>query len=259
MAGSHGKRPTSPRTSGAPATSIDLDAAGDDTVEIRPRRVLYGRRKGRKLHRGRADLLQTLLPTINVPSGEAELDPTALFTPRPTAIWLEVGFGGGEHLAWHAVRNPEIGLIGCEPFINGIAKLLAELRDHALRNVRIHTDDAGLLLARLAPASLARVFVLFPDPWPKTRHHKRRFISAANLAQIARALRAGGELRVASDDMSYIAWTLEHVRRSGAFDWTARCPQDWRARPDDWPETRYEAKAKRSGRRPVFLRFVRRP
>lgn len=209
--------------------------------------------------------METLLPRISVPvgcAGEAPLDPRTLFGPEIREIWLEIGFGGGEHLAWQAAHNPEAGFLGCEPFINGVAKLVGEIDERGLANVRIHADDARFLLERLVPGSLARVFILYPDPWPKKRHNKRRFINPETLALLAAALAPGGELRFASDIPDYVAWTLAHIRRhnltgKGRFEWLAEAPSDWRNRPDDWPRTRYEAKAIREGRTPAYLRFRR--
>jgi len=220
------------------------------------RRRVHGRRRGKKLTARRQRLVEELLPRLALPEGDAGLDADTIFGDgRP--LWLEIGFGGGEHLAWQAARRKDIGFIGAEPYINGVASLLALVDDLRLRNVRIVADDVVPVLMRLRPASLARVVVLFPDPWPKTRHHKRRLVNAENLARLAELMRDGAELRLATDDMAYARWMLALVLANGCFRWTARRPTDWRARPDDWPETRYEAKARRAGRTPVFLRFAR--
>ena len=151
----------------------------------------------------------------------------------------------------------EVGLIGCEPFVNGLAGLCALIDDGGLANIRIHDDDARLLMDCLVEASIARLFLLFPDPWPKTRHHKRRFVNPATLDACARILADGAEMRIATDDMPYCRQMLEHLTRHHAFAWTARRPADWRTRPDDWPSTRYEAKARDQGRPPVFLIYRR--
>jgi tRNA (guanine-N7-)-methyltransferase len=172
-------------------------------------------------------------------------------------VWLEIGFGGGEHLAWQAAANPDVGIIGCEPFVNGVAKLLAEIEDRDLANVRIHDGDARDLLDLLAPASLDRVFLLYPDPWPKARHRKRRLITAGTVERLARVMTDGAELRIASDIPDYVRWTLVHILSDGRFDWTARRPDDWRHRPTDWPRTRYESKALHSGRVPAYLKIIR--
>ena len=223
-----------------------------------PSRILYGRRRGKKLRAGRQALIDELLPALRValPAG-GPLDPAALFAAAPRAVWLEIGFGGGEHLAWQAEANPRAGLIGCEPFVNGLASLLAQVSARGLANVRVFDDDARKLLDVLAEASIARLFVLFPDPWPKARHHKRRIISRDTLAAFARVLADGAELRLATDDMGYCRWMIERLARHDAFEWLARRPTDWRERTDDWPETRYEAKARKQGARPVFLRYRR--
>ena len=186
------------------------------------------------------------------------LDPRSLFAPPPEQLWIEVGFGAGEHLEWQARHNPTVGLIGCEPFLNGIARILTAIDAKHLTNIRLLHDDARLLLAALPDQSVQRAFVLFPDPWPKARHHKRRFICPKTMAEFARTMVPDGELRIATDDSGYQAWILEHVLRQGDFIWTARRPGDWRHRPDDWPTTRYETKAVAAGRRPAFFRFRRR-
>ena len=222
-------------------------------------RRLYGRRKGRPLRKGQQHLIDTLLPRLAIAlPASGKLDPRALFPHKPDQVWLEIGFGGGEHLVEQARAHPDVGLIGCEVFLNGIATLLAQVSSHGLANVRVHPEDARDLLDALPDASLDRVFLLFPDPWPKRRHAERRFIQSANLDLLARLMRPGAELRVATDDPIYIGWTLAHLVRHPAFAWTAREPADWRARTADWPGTRYESKALREGRQPVFLRFTRR-
>jgi tRNA (guanine-N7-)-methyltransferase len=203
--------------------------------------------------------VDTLLPAVEVvaPAAGDILDPASLFSDPYDGYWLEIGFGAGEHLAWQARANPRIGLIGCEPFLNGVARMLADMEHTNLANIRIFRDDARILLAALPDASISRVFVLFPDPWPKSRHHKRRIVGPAVMPELARILRDGAELRVATDDPGYKGWILQHVLASGEFDWLARRPGDWRRRPDDWPPTRYEKKAQRAGRRAAFFRFAR--
>ncbi|MDR3500736.1 MAG: tRNA (guanosine(46)-N7)-methyltransferase TrmB [Parvibaculum sp.] len=203
--------------------------------------------------------METLFPKVSISLEESSIDPRALFE-NAKDIWLEVGFGGGEHLAWHAEQNRDVGFLGCEPFINGVAKLVSEIDEKKLANVRIHADDARFLLTRLEPGSLARVFILYPDPWPKSRHNKRRFVNDETLALIEAALREGGELRFASDIPDYVAWTLAHIRRfnetaQSRLEWLAESPADWRERPADWPQTRYEEKARREGRQPGYLTF----
>jgi len=207
-------------------------------------------------------LLDELLPRLEIalpPPGET-LDPAALFAPSGSGrpLWLEIGFGAGEHLAWQAESHPEVGLIGAEVFVQGVARLLRRIAEAGLANVRLYRGDAMALVAALPPAALARVFILFPDPWPKTRHHKRRIVQRETIDLLAAAMRPGAELRLATDDADYAAWILERLIAHPAFDWLARGPRDWRQRPADWPQTRYQAKALAQGRQPVYLRFQRR-
>ncbi len=223
-----------------------------------PVRRFYGRRRGRPLRPGQQHLTETLLPQLSIPLPAAGmLDPATLFPAPPTAVWLEIGFGGGEHLAEQAERHPEIGFIGCEVFENGVARLLGEIDRRRLGNIRIHADDARLLLDCLEPGSVARTFILFPDPWPKQRHHKRRLVAPATLDRLATLMPPGAELRLATDDRDYLAWMLEHTTAHPAFTWLARTAADWRERPADWPPTRYEQKALAADRIPAFLRFAR--
>lgn len=218
---------------------------------------LYGRRQDKPLKPRQMRLMEDLLPRISMPDLETGvIDLPALF-PQAEEIWLEVGFGGGEHLAWQAARNPNVGVIGAEPFVNGVGKLLGAVDDEKLENVRIHFGDARPLIEALPDASLSRLFVLHPDPWPKKRHFKRRMISPWFFAEAARLLKPGGELRVASDIPDYIRWTLMHAQNAPCFEWTAARASDWKVRPDDWPQTRYEAKARREGRPPAYLIFRR--
>lgn len=219
---------------------------------------LYGRRYGHKLRPRQAGLMENLLPKIavNLPK-EGEIDLGVLFPMTKGEIWLEIGFGGGEHLFWQAERNQDVGIIGGEPYMNGVASLLSEIDDHDTSNIRIYPDDMRDVLDCLPDASIARAFLLFPDPWPKARHHKRRFVSNENLDRLARVLKPGGELRFASDIPNYVFWTLRHLRQHEAFDWVVSGPDDWRERSADWPETRYERKAIKAGRKPAYLRFKR--
>jgi len=185
------------------------------------------------------------------------IDPGALFPGGPRPLWLEIGFGAGEHLAAQAALHPEIGLIGCEPYIAGVASLLARAEQAGLANLRVVVDDARLLLAALPDRSLERIFVLFPDPWPKTRHHKRRIVNPTTAAEFARLLAPGGELRLATDDMGYLRAMLLALGRQPGLIWLAERPADWRERPDDAPPTRYEQKALAAGRACVHLRYRR--
>jgi tRNA (guanine-N7-)-methyltransferase len=226
-------------------------------MEEARRRTLYGRRRGKKLRAGQQSLLDTLLTRLAiVPPREGEtIDLARVFGGcLPTAgVWLEVGFGSGEHLVWQAEKHPDVGLIGCEPYLNGVAKCLAHIERAQVGNIRLFTDDARLLMAALPPRSLARVFILFPDPWPKARHHKRRFVQRETLDRVAELMLPGAELRLATDDPSYLPWMVEHACRHPSFEWLAEHPRDWRTRPADWPATRYEQKG--IAGRPTFLRL----
>ena len=222
------------------------------------RRILYGRRRGRRLRSGQRELFARLLPALDIRLTLGEpVAPAALFSSKVDDIWLEIGFGGGEHLAWQASRNPGIGMIGCEPFVNGVARLLAEIEARSIGNIRLFRDDARLLLAELPEASIGRVFILFPDPWPKARHHKRRIVSGPVLSHLARIMRDGSELRMATDDPGYLEWILDHVDGHEAF--TEVSGADRGNRTADWPPTRYERKAAAAGRASAFLRYARRP
>ncbi|HET6468150.1 MAG TPA: tRNA (guanosine(46)-N7)-methyltransferase TrmB [Geminicoccaceae bacterium] len=222
------------------------------------RRQLYGRKRGPRLRPGRQRLLETRLPelVIHLPAS-GRLDPGSLFAPPVSAVWLEIGFGGGEHLAALATERPEVGFIGVEPFINGVARLLALADAARLQNIRLLVDDARLLLRVLPAASIERVFVLFPDPWPKLRQHKRRIVNPATVAEFARIVVPGGEVRLATDDADYARHMLWTMQGDGRFAWLAERAADWRERPPDWPPTRYEQKALAAGRAAVYLRFER--
>lgn len=220
----------------------------------------YGRRKGKPLKAGRERLLDTLLPKIRIPDVEAgapPLDPRTLFPAAPREVWLEIGFGGGEHLAGQAEADPAVGFIGAEVFLNGVASLLRHVDEKRLANVRVYNNDVRALLPCLPASTLNRISLLFPDPWPKNRHAKRRFVGPAMLAEVSRLLADGGEFRVATDHPVYARWTLMHVPEHPDFTWPVSGPDDWRVRPADSPPTRYEQKAVAAGRRPMFLRFFR--
>ena len=247
----------------------------------RHRRLLYGRRKGPKLGAHQTQLFDTLLPQLAL---DLQAEPRNWFDAHIKDIWLEVGFGAGEHLLWQAQHHPNIGMIGAEPYESGVAKLLSRIDSLAPAggegrgegvlkpeqtspphpnplpqgergNIRIYTGDARDIIDALPDASLGRALILFPDPWPKTRHHKRRFIQTETLNAFARVLKPGAELRFASDDAPYVEWTLERLMAHPAFEWTAHGPSDWQTRPEDWPPTRYEAKALHG--KPAYLRFLR--
>jgi tRNA (guanine-N7-)-methyltransferase len=223
------------------------------------RRMIYGRRRGRKLRPAQAGLMTDLLPRLrfSVPDSGV-IDPRALFPAGIGQTALEIGFGAGEHLAAQAAAQAEIGFIGVEIFETGVAKLLTAVDARSLGNVRILIDDARLLLAALPEQSLDRAYILFPDPWPKIRHRKRRIVSPATLALLARAMRDDAELRLATDDPDYLVAMLADALATPEFEWLARRANDWRVRSEDWPATRYEQKAIKAGRVPTFLRFRRR-
>jgi len=225
-----------------------------------PRRFIYGRRHGPKLKLGQRRRLETRLPAVGVtlPAAGGVFDAAGLLAPGTHGLWLEIGFGAGEHLAWQAERHHDVTHLGVEPYLNGVASLLARIEAAGLDNVRIVVDDARLVLDALPTASVGRISILFPDPWPKKRHHKRRIVNATTVREMARVLTPGGELRLASDDPDYVTWMLAALAAEPRFRWRARRAADWRERPPDWPATRYEEKARAAGRVCVFLRYTRR-
>lgn len=219
----------------------------------------FGRRHGRRLRSHQAARVTELLPRLRLNLDREPPRPlNALFPGAPDETWLEIGFGGGEHLIWQASQHPGTGIIGCEPFMDGVAKVLTAIEAQQLDNIRLHTDDARDVVRWLPSATIARAFILFPDPWPKKRHHKRRLVTAGFLSQLARVMQPGAELRMASDIGDYAGQMLLAAQQSGEFTWLAEKPSDWRERPVDWPETRYQHKALREGRKCYFLRFTRR-
>lgn len=223
------------------------------------KRILYGRRQGRPLRKAQRARLSDFLPQISIESLERLDDPIALFDPPVKAIWLEVGFGGGEHLAAQALAHPEIGFIGCEPFMNGVARLVRTVETSNIENIRVYAEDARRLIEALPDRSVERCFILFPDPWPKRRHHRRRIVSPETLTELARVMADSARLRLASDHRDYVRWMLFHTLRQDAFEWCAKRPEDWRTRPPDWPPTRYEEKAAQRGETSIYLEFMRRP
>jgi tRNA (guanine-N7-)-methyltransferase len=229
-----------------------------DTATHDRARAFFGRRKGHALKRQQATLLETLLPRLAVDlASPASRNLAGLFPHQPRDMWLEIGFGGGEHLVAHARAHSEIGFIGCEPFVNGMAKALVAIDANSLGNIRLHFGDALDLIDWLPDGALAGVDLLYPDPWPKKRHWKRRFVQDETVARLARVVRSGGIFRFATDIPHYAAWTLERLLRAPEFMWTAEKADDWRRPWPEWIETRYEAKAKREGRTPAYFIFRR--
>lgn len=218
--------------------------------------AFFGRRKGKPLRELQVERMTHLLPELRVdPEGPAPENLANLFQTQVERLRLEIGFGGGEHLVHRAGENPQTGFIGVEPFVNSMAKLLAEVEAKELRNIRVYDDDATQLLDWLPAASLDQIDLLYPDPWPKKKHWKRRFVSQVNLDRFHRVLKPGGLFCFASDIDTYVNWTLIHCRDHGGFVWTARNRADWITPFAGWPGTRYEAKAKREGRSSAYLTF----
>jgi tRNA (guanine-N7-)-methyltransferase len=234
------------------------DGPPDDGATAPARRSFFGRRKGHKLRSSQADLIDKLLPQLALDiGGPAPENLTELFAPPTSDVRLEIGFGGGEHLIAEAKVFPNVGFIGCEPYVNGMAKILTQIEAHNIRNIRLYAGDAAELLAWAPAQSIARLDLIHPDPWPKRRHWKRRFVQDATVAAMARILKPGAEFRFVSDIDDYCAWTLTHLMRAPDFLWTAERAADWR---EPWPGytmTRYGRKADREGRVAAYLRFRR--
>jgi tRNA (guanine-N7-)-methyltransferase len=220
-----------------------------------PAQRLYGRSRGKALRAGQQRLLAEALPLFSIES-EA-LAAGRPFASPPREIWLEIGFGAGEHLIEQAKANPDVGIVGCEPFLNGVVAALAGLKRERLPNVRLRCGDAQALIEAAPDAFFSRVFILYPDPWPKRRHHKRRVIAPGMIEALARVMGRGGELRLATDVDDYAGWTLARFLASPYFRWAATRADDWRRPWPDWRPTRYEAKARTEGRGSVYLTFVR--
>ena len=228
-----------------PSTDTAEDAAMQAAFDLRS----FGRRRGRKFSPRQQTLWTDVLPQVR-------FDPAHVrATARP--LWLEIGFGGGEHLVWQANHNPTIDILGCEPFEDGVVKVLAAIDDQKFENILLHPDDARFIIRTLPTASIARAFILFPDPWPKRRHVKRRLIGPTLLADLARILAPGAELRIGTDIEDYARTIFMAFATTPEFVWAAKASRNWQVRPDDWPETRYETKAVREGRRSVYLSFSR--
>lgn len=231
------------------------------TRPVRPRRNFYGRLKGKSLKQSQKGYIEEDLAALSPGAVDWEanperalLDPDAMFGGKPA--WLEIGFGGGEHMVHQAAANPQVGIIGCEPYINGVAMLLGKIRRAGVGNVKVHPGDVRDMFDVLPAQSISRAFLLYPDPWPKMRHHRRRFVTREHLEPLHRVLKPGALFRVATDIEDYVRQTLEEVPRAG-FEWLAERPGDWRQPWDDWISTRYEQKALREGRVPHYLTFHR--
>ena len=232
------------------------------THPSRPHRNFYGRLKGKHLKDSQKGYLEEDLAALSPGAVDWDVNPSrdnlnleALFNGKD--VWLEVGFGGGEHVVHQARENPDIGLIGCEPYINGVAMLLGKIRKANVDNLRIYPGDVRDMFDVLPEASVSKAFLLYPDPWPKARHHRRRFVTPEHLDPLVRVLKPGAEFRVATDIPDYVRQTLEEVPKAG-FEWLAESAQDWRTPWDDWISTRYEQKALREGRTPHYLTFRKR-
>jgi tRNA (guanine-N7-)-methyltransferase len=235
----------------------DSDPSHEDGTQA-PRGAFFGRRKGHKLRAHQADLVDHLLPHLALDiQAPPPRDLSSLFDPPTAELRLEIGFGGGEHLVAEARAHPDAGFIGCEPYVNGMAKILTQIEAHNIRNISLFAGDAAELIAWLPPRALTRVDLIHPDPWPKRRHWKRRFVQDATIAAMARVLKPGGEFRFVSDIDDYCAWTLAHLLRSSDFAWTAEQASDWRRPWDGYTMTRYGQKATREGRIAAYLRFRR--
>ncbi len=215
----------------------------------RPR--MYGRSSGKALRARQTELMETLYPKI-------AFDPVRSFDPSPFQdVWLELGFGGAEHLIWQAEHNPDTLIIGAEPFLNGVAKAVSGVDDNGLENLRLYMGDGREVMDALPDGSLSRMFVLFPDPWPKARHNKRRIITPEFVSDVYRLVKPGGIFRFGSDIIDYVDWTLTRVKAHGGFHFEPAAKENWLVRPDDWPQTRYEAKAIREGRTCHYFEFIR--
>ena len=232
------------------------DATLGGARKSRSTEAFFGRRKGKTLRPNQERLIHGALDTLRLDLATPAPDDLVTLFPVPVkTIRLESGFGGGEHLIHRAATNPDTGFIGVEPFVNSMAKLLARIEELGLKNIRLYDDDAVQVLDWLPEASVDHIDLLYPDPWPKKKHWKRRFVSDVNLRRFHRVLKPGGLFCFASDIDTYVNWVLQHIDRHGGFDWPARNAADWLTAFEDWPGTRYEAKARREGRSSAYLTF----
>ncbi|MBT5185747.1 MAG: tRNA (guanosine(46)-N7)-methyltransferase TrmB [Kordiimonadaceae bacterium] len=221
---------------------------------------VYGRRQGKSLRSASAIRLDQYFPKYSLSLDEdGGLDYENLFNHKPKEIWLEIGFGKGEHLSAQAIANPNVGIIGCEPFLNGVSGLVDHMDRESLSNIRFYMDDARLLMDALPDGFLSRAFILFPDPWPKKRHHKRRIVSPGNLQVLSRLLKDNAELRIGTDHHDYCRWILARMMENPDFTWQDHGPDQWHKRAEDWPATRYEKKALEVGRKSTYMTFRRKP
>jgi tRNA (guanine-N7-)-methyltransferase len=244
--------------SSAARDSDGSDTPSDDGATVHAHGSFFGRRKGHRLRIHQADLIENLLPHLSFDiTAPSPLDLTSLFDPKAESVRLEIGFGGGEHLIAEAQANPDVGFIGCEPYVNGMAKILAQIEAHNIGNIKLFAGDAAELLAWAPAHSLDRIDLIHPDPWPKRRHWKRRFVQDLMVAAMARVLKPQGEFRFVCDIDDYVAWTLQRLDRSPDFSWSAERADDWRLPWPDYTMTRYGRKATREGRRAAYLRFRR--
>lgn len=227
-----------------------------DLESIKGSRV-YGRRQGKPLKKTRRERLEKYFPKYSITLEGDKLNLSNLFDHAPVEYWLEIGFGKGEHLIEQAKANPDVGFIGCEPFLNGVSGLIDHIDREGVTNIRFFMDDARLLMDALPDHSISRAFILFPDPWRKKRHYKRRVVSPGNLNVLSRILKGNSQLRIGTDHHDYCRWILARLMENEDFIWQADTPDDWHTRPDDWPATRYELKALEAGRLSAYMTFLR--
>lgn len=218
---------------------------------------VYGRRQGKPLKKASKDRLEKYFPKYSISLEGKKIEIADLFDFTPDEYWLEIGFGKGEHLVAQAKANPHVGFIGCEPFINGISGLIDHIDREGVTNIRFFMDDARLLMDVLPDQSFSRAFILFPDPWRKKRHYKRRVVSPGNINVLSRLLKVGAQLRIGTDHHDYCRWILARLMENADFKWHSNVPDDWHKRPDDWPATRYELKALAVGRLSTYMTFIR--
>jgi len=230
-----------------------------DLENIQGSRV-YGRKLAKPLKKTSEARLEKYIPHYSISlENDQPVDMGRLFDHEPKEYWLEIGFGKGEHLIAQAKANPDIGFMGCEPFINGVSGLVDHMEREKVHNIRFFNNDARLLMDALGDKTISRAFILFPDPWPKKRHHKRRIVSQGNIKVLSKLLKDNAELRIGTDHHDYCRWILARLMENPDFSWKSDHPDDWHKRPDDWPATRYEKKALKEGRKSSYMTFIRSP